>query len=252
MPLLSEKPGAKAMTDTTDVKKILYSFFLFILPFFIAAAFILFLYYSLPWETFALLGSAMAAYFFPPMGKESVVPLVTYGLKKQGYGPVFSIGVAGGVVAFVDIVVGLFLMWNFDLALKIPLIGPQIKKMETKGAEVLRKKPWVRRLAFVGVALFVAFPFQGSGGVGATIVGRLIGMKKERVWYAIIIGALTGCYLIATLAYFASDAILSVFKSPAFKYIGLVVLVGVVFWAVYRFLIKNNNRYNNRPSKEKN
>ena len=67
----------------------------------------------------------MFLYFVPPMGKESVIP----------------IGIAQGIpwtilaisIAFVDIVVCLFLIWNFDLAKKLPFIGSGIKRVQLKG-----------------------------------------------------------------------------------------------------------------------
>jgi len=49
----------------------------------------------------------------------------------------------------------------------------------------------------IGIILFVMVPFQGSGGLVGSIVGRLIGMKPWNTFYAISIGAVTGCLLIA-------------------------------------------------------
>lgn len=40
-------------------------------------------------------------------------------------------------------------------------------------------------------------PFQGSGAVTASVVGRLTGLRPMKVWLAIIIGALLGCSIIA-------------------------------------------------------
>ncbi|MCD6461151.1 MAG: small multi-drug export protein [Thermoplasmata archaeon] len=233
------------------IRYILKALALFFIPFGMAALFILILYALLPEEVFWRVGGGMAAYFFPPLGKESVIPILVYSLKTggYGYGPLEVMGLAGGVVAFTDIVVALFLMWNFDLALKIPLIGPQIKKMEVKGGNYLRKKPWIRRMAFIGVVLFVMFPFQGSGGVGATILGRLIGMKKERVFYAITLGAVLGCYTIAALAYYLGTAVVSLFQSSIFQAIGFAILIVVLGWAAYVFGYKRwNDNGNHGPA----
>ncbi|MCJ2533678.1 MAG: hypothetical protein LN364_00410, partial [Candidatus Thermoplasmatota archaeon] len=67
----------------------------------------------------------ISGYFFPPLGKESIIPA----------------GIAFGVdpivmalsIAFVDVVVALFLVWNYDLAKKIPIIGKFMIKVEEKG-----------------------------------------------------------------------------------------------------------------------
>jgi len=134
----------------------------------------------------------ITGYFFPPLGKESIIPL----------------GVAAGIhpivmalsIAFVDVVVALFLVWNYDLAKKIPLIGKFITKVEEKGKNVEEKYGWIKPLRFIGIVLFVMVPFQGSGGLVGSIVGRLIGMKPWNTFYAISIGAVTGCLLIATFS----------------------------------------------------
>jgi len=65
-------------------------------------------------------------------------------------------------------------------------------------------------------------PFQGSGGLVGSIIGRLIGMKPWITFFAISIGAITGCLLIA---YFA-DAILSVFVQNFL--IGTLIIIIIV------------------------
>jgi len=131
----------------------------------------------------------ISGYFFPPLGKESIIPAGV----ALGIHPV----VMALSIAFVDVVVALFLVWNYDLAKKIPLIGKFITKVEEKGKNVEEKYGWIKPLRFIGIILFVMVPFQGSGGLVGSIVGRLIGMKPWNTFYAISIGAVTGCLLIA-------------------------------------------------------
>jgi len=134
----------------------------------------------------------ISGYFFPPLGKESIIPL----------------GVAAGIhpivmalsIAFVDVVVALFLVWNYDLAKKIPIIGKFMIKVEEKGKNAEGKYSWVKPLRFIGIVLFVMVPFQGSGGLVGSIVGRLFGMKPWNTFFAISIGAFVGCILIAMFA----------------------------------------------------
>jgi len=72
----------------------------------------------------------MFAYFFPPLGKESIIPIgvsggeITIPLYNQQI-IVTSINplIMALTIAFIDIVVALFLVWNYDLAEKIPIIG---------------------------------------------------------------------------------------------------------------------------------
>ena len=204
---------------------------LFFIPFIIASLFIIMLFVAMGGDgpRFRILGGAMFLYFFPPLGKESVIPGAIWGLGDAGgllehFSPPMAIFLIAGCIAFTDIISGLFLMWNFDLVEKVPLLGTYIRKFEKKGKNYLAKKKWVERVAFVGVALFVMFPFQGSGAVGASILGRIIGMNKLRVWFAIIIGAVVGCFLIAIISYYLGEVILTTFKESAI-YIGVGLLV---------------------------
>ena len=136
--------------------------------------------------------SLISAYFFPPLGKESIIPTgVAFGINPL---------VMALSIAFVDIVVALFLMWNYDIAKKIPLIGKFMEKVENIGKSSSEKYAWVKPLRFFGIILFVMVPFQGSGGLVGSILGRLIGMKPMNTFLAISIGAILGCLMIAYLS----------------------------------------------------
>ena len=69
--------------------------------------------------------SLISAYFFPPLGKETIIPSgILFGVN-----PI----VMALAIAFVDIIVALFLVWNYDLAKKITVIGKFITKFESIG-----------------------------------------------------------------------------------------------------------------------
>ncbi len=151
----------------------------------------------------------LLAYFFPPFGKETVIPLGVGILEKGLTIPLLNIHVVpvkvnpvsmALAVAYIDIIVALFLVWNYDIAKKIPFVGQFIIKVEEKGKNVEQKYGWIKPLRFIGIVLFVMVPFQGSGGLVASIVGRLIGMKPWNTFLAINIGAIVGCLLIAMFA----------------------------------------------------
>ncbi len=172
--------------------------------------------------------SLISAYFLPPLGKESVIPA---GLA-FGFDPL-ALALS---IAFVDIVVALFLLWNYDLAKKIPLIGKFIEKVENIGKNSSNKYGWIKPLRFIGIILFVMVPFQGSGGVVGTIVGRLIGMKPFNTFLAISIGAVLGCILVA---YFA-DVILSVFVTNFL--LGLLILIILVVIGIMIYIYMKNHK----------
>jgi len=147
----------------------------------------------LPYQISSKLLPLMLAYFFPPMGKESVIPI--------GIGSGIPPHIMIFAISFMDIITGLFMVWNYDNVKYIPLIGKPLnhllKKAERKGKEVSKEHRWIKSLEFVGVSIFIIIPFQGTGAISASIVGRIIGMDPWRVWFATIIGSLISCTLMA-------------------------------------------------------
>jgi len=172
----------------------------------------------------------ITAYFFPPLGKETVIP--------TGVGIGINPLIMAFSIAFVDIIIALFLVWNYDLAKKIPFVGKFMEKVEDLGKSSSDKYRWIKPLRFFGIILFVMVPFQGSGGLVGSIVGRLIGMKPYSTFFAISIGAITGCLLIA----FFADAILTVFVTN-FLYGALIVII--IFVIAIMFIIYRRNQGQN-------
>jgi uncharacterized membrane protein len=224
-------------------KNIIYGLSKFFLPFIIGILGILSLYLIVERESAGKLFFLMFAYFFPPLGKETIIPIGVGGgeitipfINELVIVPSINPLIMALTIAFVDIVVALFLLWNYDLAKKIPIIGNFIIKVEKIGRSSSEKYAWIRPLRFIGIILFVMVPFQGSGGMVGSILGRLFGMKPLNTFFAISIGAVIGCLLIA---YFA-DAILSVFvKNFLFGLLIIIIIlvIGIMIW-MYK---KNNN-----------
>jgi uncharacterized membrane protein len=193
----------------------------FLLPFLFVGVYVWILYILLPYEQFLLMTGLMLAYLIPPAGKETVIPLgIALGL------PWYLVATS---VAMVDVGAGLFMAWNFDLALKIPILGPWIGRFMFHGQEFVRQRPWLERLYFVGLALFVMFPLQGSGGIGASIVGRILGMPKAEVVAAIAIGAFAGSFLLALGVEFLKDILLANLAAGIAVILTVLVVVVIIF-----------------------
>ncbi len=131
-------------------------------------------------EQFMILGGLIVAYFIPPSGKESLIPL----------------GIALGVpwwlmaatLAVLDVLTALFMILNFPLVLRFPYLGPWIARFLASGTEFMDKRPWLTRWRVLGVAFFVMLPLQGTGGVGATLVGMMVGLSPGEILLAVGIG----------------------------------------------------------------
>jgi len=225
-------------------------FLKFILPFIIGLAVVYIVGMVLPGNSTYKYWALVAAYFFPPFGKETIIPIGIYG----GEIPVpFSTDIMvitpinplimALSIAFVDIIVALFLMWNYDLAKQIPFVGKFMQKVEILGKRSSSKYAWITPLRFIGIVLFVMVPFQGSGGLVGSIVGRFIGMKPLNTFFAISLGAIVGCSLIA----FFSDVILSVFVQDLL--LGLLILIILI---VIGFMILMYKKSLNKKRKRNN
>jgi hypothetical protein len=180
------------------------------------------LFVTLDPVAFKVVAGSMLAYFFPPLGKETVIPAeITFGIDPF---------IAAIAIAYVDIMVALFLLWNYDFAKLIPLLGVWMDKFEKKSIEKTKNKFWMKGLSFVGITLLVIVPFQGTGGVAASIVGRLIGLGKYIVFIAITIGAITGCLIIAYIADAIRTALIQSFTLTLAILISVAIVVVLFFW----------------------
>jgi hypothetical protein len=192
----------------------------------IASIGILILYLIMDYNQFLQVGGLMIWYFFPPAGKETVIPI--------GVGSGIDPLIMGLAIAFIDIFVAIFLLWNYDGAKLIPFLGVWMEKIEKGGRKQFKENKWLEGLAFLGIVLFVIVPFQGSGGVAASIVGRIFGMNKYRVVVAIGIGAVVGCLMIAYLA----DLFFAFFEQNKVvgTIIAITIIVIVVIYLVRKYL----------------
>jgi uncharacterized membrane protein len=222
----------------------------FFLPFVIAGLIIFILYIVVEKDAAGKLFFLLFAYFFPPLGKETIIPIgVTGGeltipiLNRYIVVPSINPFLMAMTIAFVDIIVALFLVWNYDLAKKIPLIGKFIVKIENIGRNSSDKYNWIKPLRFIGIILFVMVPFQGSGGVVASILGRLFGMKPWNTFFAISIGAIIGCLVIAYSAETIKSVLVTNFMMGLLIII-ILIIVGIMF-LIYIRNKKNSIKENN-------
>lgn len=136
----------------------------------------------IPPEKSLILGGLMIVYYIPPAGKESIIPL--------GIGLGIPWWLMAVTMALLDVITSLFMILNFRIALRIPVLGPWISKVLLSGSSFMENHPWLSRWSVLGVAFFVLLPLQGTGGVGATLVGMIVGLSPKKILLAIGIGAL--------------------------------------------------------------
>jgi len=112
-----------------------------------------------------------------------------------------SAWVLAGMLTYVDSAVCLVLLANMSVLFRMPWfgIGRRLAQMHEAGWYMLQVHPWVRRMAWVGVMLFVVTPLPASGGIGGTLVARILGMSNWATWTANTAGSFGACVLFAVL-----------------------------------------------------
>ncbi|MCE5337269.1 MAG: small multi-drug export protein [Methanomicrobiaceae archaeon] len=186
------------------------------------------LYLIEPYQQFLIISGLIVAYFVPPAGKETIIPIAIL----MGY-PWWLIML---VIFLLDVAVALFVVWNFDLALKIPLLGRLLESGMTVARNYTESQPWLRRLSTIGLILFVFFPLQGTGAMNGSILGRLLGLEKFRVFGCVCVGSFTSSLVIAL----GADVLLDVYRQDPTLGIGLLVaivvavLAGFVGWRIWK------------------
>ena len=184
-------------------------------------------YIFLPNSTANHLLASSGIYFIPsPAGDKTVLISTAPGF--HGYGKyIMALN-----LAVMDTLLAWFLTFNIDLVKRWRGVGRIIVAIENKSKGLFEKHQWLRKIAVVFIALFVLIPFQGSGGLSASIIGRLMGLKPWKVLIAVSVGALTGCmaiaYMVDTITkYFSTTVQITIF-------VVFVALITLFFLYSYR------------------
>lgn len=207
-----------------------------LIPPLIAIAFFILCLLLLPRETILILGGLMIAYYVPPAGKESIIPL--------GIGLGIPWWLMALTLTLLDVITSLFVIMNFALMRQIPRLGPWIEKTADIGREFMGEHPWIARWRIPGVAFFVFLPLQGTGGVGATVVGMMAGLTPGEILIAVVIGAAVESLLFAI----GSELIWQVIMANLA--IGIALAVGTVMLLI-SLIVLFNRRYSQKREVEK-
>ncbi|MDD1677798.1 MAG: small multi-drug export protein [Methanomicrobiales archaeon] len=152
-----------------------------LLPFLLIMSYFLGSFLILPSDQALILGSLMLAYYIPPSGKESIIPVgIILGL------PWWLMAIT---VIVQDIITCLFMILNLNLVFHIPYLGSWTYRFLSRGREYITRWPWLSRWGMWGLAFFVWLPFQGTGGTGAPLIGWMMGLSPGRILFAMGLGA---------------------------------------------------------------
>ncbi len=200
-------------------------------PFLVVILYLLFLASFYPYDRFLQIGGLLLLYFIPPAGRETIIPAAV----ELG----FEWWIVAVSIVVIDIGCCLFMLWNFELVCRLPVLGSWIRAFIRKGEELLQKHAWLERLAVIGLVIFIFIPFQGTGSVSGTILGKISGMRQVEVFFAILAGSTLSSFLIGFSAYALNQYFSVNLWYLVAIILGIIVLVSIVSYLV--ILLKNRN-----------
>lgn len=139
------------------------------------------------------------------------------------------------MVTYMDVLVAALLVVHAGLIFRIPKFGPAMAALQEDGEFILKLHPWMRRMAFLGLVLFVVFPLAATGSVGGAIFGRLLGMSRKATFIGIFIGSIIGNGVMWVFAGVLSRYINK--DHPALLVGGIAVIVGLILLLNWRYRV---------------
>jgi len=149
----------------------------------IGAVFFIFMHSLLLPEQWKWYWKLMGAYFFPPAGKETIIPLAL----NRGI-PEFIWGLSIWVFDLMFCVTVLTNWWLIQIIIKyIKPVHKWTIKLQKK-TESFKQKKYGKFLPAI-LLLFMIIPFQGSGAISTAFIGTWLGFRPRDILIMVAIGS---------------------------------------------------------------
>lgn len=251
--LPAEETAAPTSPSRKELTLLILKRVLFLLgPVALAAVLFLFFWFVFPpaegsmiSPEFIVFAGLMLAYLIPPFGKETIIPAALLGGEAviglisavtslpagttvSGY-PLWTVIVA---IVALDLLVSLFITLNFDLLLKIPIVGPWFRWIMRGADNVLRKKKWIENLSSAGLLIFMYIPLQGSGAMTTSIIARILNYRPLQAVGLVTFGSILSCLTVtfgtaSLVQLWAINPVLAIIEGVC---IAAVILLIAFFW----------------------
>jgi hypothetical protein len=152
---------------------------------------------------------------------------------QQAYEVSMSPGALFALVTYMDVMVALFVTFHMGFLFRAPIVGPKIAALVWDGKFIMESQPWIRRVAFLGLVLFVIFPTSTTGSIGGSIFGRLLGLSRFLTVTGVLLGSVLGNAMM-----FAFSNQINRYIDPSnmwIKIAGGVILVGIFILIEIRY-----------------
>ncbi len=151
------------------------------------------------------------------------------------------------LVTYMDFVAALFVAVHMGILFRIPYVGPKIAMLVWDGKFLMDSQPWIKRIAYLGLVLFVIFPTSTTGSIGGSIFGRLLGLSRMVTVSAVLLGSVLGNGIMLVFAKWINQ-----FVNPNnmwVKIVGIAIIIGLIVLLERRYN-KAKNRFIDKKSHE--
>lgn len=139
----------------------------------------------------------------------------------------------GLVIGIMDTCTVLVIVYSLEALYKLGPIGRFFERVNRNAQLVVEAYPKIRRWQITGIVLFVLFPVSGTGAIGGSFLGFLLGMHRFRLIAAVSFGGFLGGLAMAFAAIHFGTAVQDLKDAP--HLIGLVVFALVAaLWGLNR------------------
>jgi uncharacterized membrane protein len=105
-----------------------------------------------------------------------------------GFGP-YELGL---VIWVMDSVTVLLLVYSFQILYRIRWMRSSLEKIHQNAELVLHAFPFLQRVTLIGVVLFVLFPIAGTGAIGGSFIGMILGFHRFTLIACVSVGGFLG------------------------------------------------------------
>jgi uncharacterized membrane protein len=125
-------------------------------------------------------------------------------------------------IVIIDMTLSVLISYNFDLLLKIPVIGNLLRFFTEKTNKLLNNHPWIKGLSLAGLFIFMYIPFMGSSAIDTSIIGRLLSIHPKMILPIILAGSILATLTMA----FGARALINLWlMNPIYAIIAVIILI---------------------------
>jgi uncharacterized membrane protein len=144
------------------------------------------------------------------------------------------------MVTYQDVMVALFFAFHVGYMYRLPWVGPKIAELSVDSEFILAHQPWMKRLTFLGLLAFIAFPLAATGSVGGAIFGRLLGLSRWAIFWGSTIGAIIGNAGMLFLDKSIEKMFPQLHDDPVMKWGGIPIVLLIIFILERRYRAMKN------------